>query len=73
MPKSKPAIDINIEDLFKAGRVNSKMLLDLDHHIRTGKKLPPELQRFGARHFNNWPKKPNRWTARNSSTSRGTR
>ncbi len=54
---SKPKLAI--EGLFKAVRVNSKMLLELDEHIRTGKKLPPELQRFGARHFNNWPKNPN--------------
>ena len=57
----KPTIEVTIEALFKAVRVNSKMFLELDHHIRTGKKLPPELQRFGARHFNNWPKNPNRY------------
>ena len=56
---SKP--QLAIEGLCKAVRVNSKMLLELDEHIRIGKKLPPELRRFGARHFNNWPKNPNRY------------
>ena len=61
MPKSKPTIDVTIEALLKAVRVNLKILLELDHHIRTGKKLPPELRKFGSENINNWPKNPNRY------------
>ena len=51
MPKSKQ---------LKTAELAAK-LQALDYHLRLGKKLPPELQQFGAQHVRNWPKNPNRY------------
>ena len=42
-------------------KITTARLKALDDHIRLGKKLTPELQKFAAQHVRNWPKNPNRY------------
>ena len=42
-------------------KITMARLKALDRHIRTGKKLPTELQKFAAQQVRNWPKNPNRY------------